>query len=71
MTVPCGIKDSRMGSIKEILQKAPDGRGIDETSLMNQAYKGVFGCIHHMVYAWMILDGVVQPICLYHMVHSD
>ncbi|RCV19310.1 hypothetical protein SETIT_3G374400v2 [Setaria italica] len=39
MTVPCGIKDSRMGSIKEILQKAPDGRGIDETSLMNQAYK--------------------------------
>ena len=30
-----------MGSIKEILQKASDGRGIDETSLMDQAYNSL------------------------------
>jgi len=41
MIVPCGIKGCRMGSIKEILQKASDGRGIDETSLMDQAYNSL------------------------------
>ncbi|CAN6348301.1 unnamed protein product [Urochloa humidicola] len=35
MIVPCGIKDCRMGSIKEILEKDSDGRGIDETTLIN------------------------------------
>ncbi|PUZ67722.1 hypothetical protein GQ55_3G457800 [Panicum hallii var. hallii] len=41
MIVPWGIKGCRMGSIKEILQKASDGRGIDETSLMDQAYNSL------------------------------
>jgi lipoyl(octanoyl) transferase len=41
MIVPCGIKGCRMGSIKEILQKASDGRGIDETSRMDQAYNSL------------------------------
>ena len=41
MIVACGIKGCRMGSIKEILQKASDGRGIDETSLMDQAYNSL------------------------------
>ncbi|CAL4905448.1 unnamed protein product [Urochloa decumbens] len=41
MIVPCGIKGCRMGSIKGILQKDSDGRGIDETSLMDRAYNSV------------------------------
>jgi hypothetical protein len=31
---------------------------------------GVFGLMHHMMHVWMIfMDGMVQPNCLYHMVH--
>lgn len=39
---PCGIKDRGVGSIKEILQKASDRRGIDnDTLLMDIAYSSM------------------------------
>ncbi|KAJ1277756.1 hypothetical protein BS78_04G027600 [Paspalum vaginatum] len=41
MIDPCGIKDRGVGSIKEILQKASDGRGIDDTLLMDIAYNSM------------------------------
>jgi lipoyl(octanoyl) transferase len=41
MIVPCGIKDRGIGSIKEILQKASDGTKMDDTSLMDIAYKSL------------------------------
>jgi hypothetical protein len=28
-------------------------------------YRGVFGSTHHMMYIWMIMDDIAQPICLY------
>ncbi|GJM95275.1 hypothetical protein PR202_ga11988 [Eleusine coracana subsp. coracana] len=41
MIVPCGIKDRGIGSIKEILQKASGGREMNDTSLMDIAYKSL------------------------------
>lgn len=39
LIVPCGIKDRGVGSIKEILQIASDGKEIDETALIDKAYR--------------------------------
>jgi lipoyl(octanoyl) transferase len=36
--VPCGIKDRRVGSIKEILQNTSDGRQLNDAELMDIAY---------------------------------
>ncbi|TVU49331.1 hypothetical protein EJB05_00639, partial [Eragrostis curvula] len=41
MIVPCGIKDRGVCSIKEIVQKASDGREIDDTSLVDMAYDSI------------------------------
>ncbi|XP_062202178.1 octanoyltransferase LIP2p, chloroplastic-like [Phragmites australis] len=41
MIDPCGIKDRGIGSVKEILQKASDGREIDDTLLMDIAYNSL------------------------------
>lgn len=38
---PCGIKDRGVGNIKEIVQKASDGREIDDTLLMDIAYNSM------------------------------
>lgn len=39
--VPCGIKDRRVGSIKEILQKASNGRELNDAELMDIAYESL------------------------------
>ncbi|KAL6623491.1 hypothetical protein ACP70R_033370 [Stipagrostis hirtigluma subsp. patula] len=41
MIDPCGIKDRGVGSIKEILRKAHDGREIDDSLLMDIAYNSL------------------------------
>ncbi|KAF0890068.1 hypothetical protein E2562_036441 [Oryza meyeriana var. granulata] len=41
LIVPCGIKDRGVGSIKEILQMASDGKEIDKTALMDKAYRSL------------------------------
>lgn len=41
MIDPCGIKDRGVGSVKEILQKASDGRGINDMLLMDIAYNSM------------------------------
>uniref|UniRef100_A0A0D9Y130 lipoyl(octanoyl) transferase n=1 Tax=Leersia perrieri TaxID=77586 RepID=A0A0D9Y130_9ORYZ len=41
LIVPCGIKDRGVGSIKEILQMASDGKEIDETALIDKAYRSL------------------------------
>jgi lipoyl(octanoyl) transferase len=39
--VPCGIKDRRVGSIKEILQKNSSGRELNDAELMDIAYESL------------------------------
>jgi lipoyl(octanoyl) transferase len=41
MIVPCGIKDRGVGSIKEILKRASDGKEMDDATLMDIAYKSL------------------------------
>ncbi|KAL5224588.1 hypothetical protein ABZP36_011227 [Zizania latifolia] len=41
LIVPCGIKDRGVGSVKEILQMASDGKEIDETALLDKAYRSL------------------------------
>lgn len=41
MIVPCGIKGRGVGSIKEILQMASGGEEMDDTALMDIAYKSL------------------------------
>ena len=39
--VPCGIKDRRVGSIKDILQKTSNGRELNDAELMDTAYESL------------------------------
>uniref|UniRef100_A0A0A9B3Z6 GSVIVT01011051001 n=1 Tax=Arundo donax TaxID=35708 RepID=A0A0A9B3Z6_ARUDO len=41
MIVPCGIKDRGIGSVKELLQKASDGREMDDKLLMDITYNSL------------------------------
>ncbi|KAG8092984.1 hypothetical protein GUJ93_ZPchr0012g22207 [Zizania palustris] len=41
LIVPCGIKDRGVGSVKEILQMASDGKEINETALLDKAYRSL------------------------------
>jgi lipoyl(octanoyl) transferase len=38
---PCGIKDRGIGSIKQILQMASGGTGLDDAVLINTAHKSL------------------------------